>query len=73
MSEVKSNLKTEKNGIKNKKETQAPVIMSKIYHKYLRERAFFSDGEETIQGLIDQAVKSFYKLNDTGKVIKKAS
>ena len=73
MLKVKSKLKTVKNEIDNKKETPAPVIMSKIYHRYLRERAFFSEGKETIQGLIDEAVKSYYKLDDTGKAIKKAS
>ncbi len=73
MLKVKSKLKTVKNEIDNKKETPAPVIMSKIYHRYLRERAFFSEGKETIQGLIDKAVKSYYKLDEAGKVIKKVS
>jgi len=60
----KSKRRTEKN-------TPAPVIMSRTYHRHLKERAFFSDGEETIQGLIDDAVKAYYHLDDEGNVIKK--
>ncbi len=73
MLDVNSKSKTVKDGYKTIKEAIAPVIMSKKYHRYLRERAFFSEGKETIQMLIDDAVKSFYKLDDTGKAIKKAS
>ncbi len=70
MLDVNSKPKTVKGVYKTIKEATAPVIMSKKYHRYLRERAFFSNGEETIQMLIDDAVKSFYKLDESGKVIK---
>lgn len=66
MSMPKSKFKTVKNDV-------IPVIMSRKYHSYIRERAFYSNGKETIQQLIDRAVKTFYSLDDKGKVIKKAS
>lgn len=39
------------------------VWISSKNHKFLRQRAFDSDGDETITSLIDKAVRSFYKLD----------